>query len=149
MSDGIQEQRSGTQGLEIELQDPSHLFRHASEITKGNKKSTAVSYAYYAFQPCTILIFYHLWFYYFTETKGGYLQGKIYLPREKPQDGDGTASRKCSNYFLRVSLGPANIEPELNPFHIHPLLLYLNTRQNRRKRQSKVNNYWECNGIAY
>ena len=37
MSDGIQEQRSGTQGLEIELQDPSHLFRHASEITKGNK----------------------------------------------------------------------------------------------------------------
>ena len=37
MSDGIQEERSGTQGLEIELQDPSHLFRHASEITKGNK----------------------------------------------------------------------------------------------------------------
>ena len=24
-----------TQGLEIQLSDPSHLFRHASEITKG------------------------------------------------------------------------------------------------------------------
>ena len=23
------------EGLEIQLQDPSHLFRHASEITKG------------------------------------------------------------------------------------------------------------------
>ena len=37
MSDGIHEKGLGTQGLEIELQDPSHLFRHASEITKGNK----------------------------------------------------------------------------------------------------------------
>ena len=47
MSDGIHEKGLGTQGLEIELQDPSHLFRHASEITKGNKKSMAVSYVYY------------------------------------------------------------------------------------------------------
>ena len=39
MSDGIHETGLGTQGLEIELQDPSHLFRHASEITKGNKKN--------------------------------------------------------------------------------------------------------------
>ena len=37
MSEGIHEKGLGTQGLEIELQDPSHLFRHASEITKGNK----------------------------------------------------------------------------------------------------------------
>ena len=27
-----------TQGLEIQLSDPSHLFRHASEITKGINK---------------------------------------------------------------------------------------------------------------
>ena len=47
MSEGIHEKGLGTQGLEIELQDPSHLFRHASEITKGNKKSMAVSYVYY------------------------------------------------------------------------------------------------------
>ena len=93
-----------------------------------------MSYSYFNHLP----FLHHLRFNYFTETKGGYLQGKIYLPREKLQDGDGPNSRKCSNYFLRVSLGPANIEPELNPFHIHPLLLYLNTRQNRRKRQSKV-----------
>ena len=92
---------------------------------------------------------YHLRFDYFAETKGGYLQGKIYLPREKLQGGDGPSSRKCSNYFLRVSLGPANIEPELNPFHIHPLLLYLNTRQNRRKRQSKVNLLLKINDIVY
>ncbi len=31
------------EGLEIQLQDPSHLFRHASEITKGisNEHQTA------------------------------------------------------------------------------------------------------------
>ena len=91
------------QGLEIQLQDPSHLFRHASEITK--------------------------------ETKGGYLQGKIYLPK-RISEGKNASSNKC-NYFLRLSLGPAQVDPESNPFHIHPLLLYLNTRQNRRKRQSK------------
>ena len=55
MSDGIHEKGLGTQGLEIELQDPSHLFRHASEITKGNKKFMAVSYAILvSFQKFTI-----------------------------------------------------------------------------------------------
>ena len=28
-------EQNSTQGLEVQLQDPSHLFRHASEITKG------------------------------------------------------------------------------------------------------------------
>ena len=51
MSDGIHEKGLGTQGLEIELQDPSHLFRHASEITKGNRKSMSVAYAYYNHVP--------------------------------------------------------------------------------------------------
>ena len=143
MSDGIQEQGSGTQGLEIELQDPSHLFRHASEITKGNKYLLWFLHTTLRLSGIYHLDLYRIRFDYFTETKGGYLQGKIYLPREKLQDGDGPSSRKCSNYFLRVSLGPANIEPELNPFHIHPLLLYLNTRQNRRKRQSKVKSLLE------
>ena len=56
MSDGIHEKGLGTQGLEIELQDPSHLFRHASEITKGNKKLMAVCYAILvSFQKFTIL----------------------------------------------------------------------------------------------
>ena len=31
-----------TQGLEIQLSDPSHLFRHASEITKGMNFSICV-----------------------------------------------------------------------------------------------------------
>ena len=43
-----------------------------------------------------------------------------------------------NNYFLRISLGPADIDPASNPLHIHPLLLYLNTRQTRKKRQFKV-----------
>ena len=54
MSDGIHEKGLGTQGLEIELQDPSHLFRHASEITKGNRISMAVSNLYYVFQKFII-----------------------------------------------------------------------------------------------
>jgi hypothetical protein len=34
------------EGLEIQLQDPSHLFRHASEITKGisNECKTKLNY---------------------------------------------------------------------------------------------------------
>ena len=90
-------------GLEVQLQDPSHLFRHASEITK--------------------------------ETKGGYLQGKIYLPRRATESK--TDPGHSRNYFLRLSLVPAQIDPDNNPCNIHPLLLYLNTRQNRRKRQSQ------------
>ena len=75
--------------------------------------------------------------FYFTETKGGYLQGKLYLPRHLSENKNETSTKR--NYFLRLSLGPATPDPESNAFHIHPLLLYLNTRQNRRNRQSKVN----------
>ena len=75
----------------------------------------------------------------FLETKGGYLQGKITLPKlaiDNPND-----SNNKRNYFLRISLGPANIDPASNPLHIHPLLLYMNTRQNRKNRQSKVKHF--------
>ena len=72
------------------------------------------------------------------ETKGGYLQGKITLPKLTIDDPTETNINNKRNYFLRISLGPADIDPASNPLHIHPLLLYLNTRQNRKKRQSKV-----------
>jgi hypothetical protein len=64
------------------------------------------------------------------------LQGKIYLPKQISEANNDNNIK--GNYFLRLSLGPAHVEAESNPVHIHPLLLYLNTRQNRRKRQSKV-----------
>ena len=75
----------------------------------------------------------------FLETKGGYLQGKITLPKltiDNPKHGNNKR-----NYFLRISLGPADIDPASNPLHIYPLLLYLNTRQNRKNRQSKVTHF--------
>ena len=130
-----------TQGLEIQLSDPSHLFRHASEITKGIK---GYSFCLFELLNTNILngksiisyVFIILFVFAFLETKGGYLQGKIILPKligNDPKDGNNK-----QNYFLRISLGPADIDPASNPLHIHPLLLYLNTRQNRKKRQSKV-----------
>ncbi len=74
----------------------SHLFRHASEITR--------------------------------ETKGGYLQGQIIVPRAGP-----SVAR-----FIRISLTPAEIEPDSNPLHIHPNLLHVNMRQNKKARNLVV-----------
>ncbi len=60
------------------------------------------------------------------ESKGGYLQGSIRLP---------TTPRPL---FLRLSLVPANIDAERNLFHLHPNLLHINTRINKRLRKPQV-----------
>ena len=80
---------------EIELVNHySHLFRHASEITK--------------------------------ETKGGYLGGFIRFPKvSTPQ-------------FLRISLAPAQPDATANPLNLHPLLLHMNIRENKRQRQQEI-----------
>ena len=137
-------EQNSTQGLEVQLQDPSHLFRHASEITKGRSYFKIYIKIFFRYTLIFFVIFLFFEFFmnfistfYFTETKGGYLQGKLYLPRHLSENKNETSTKR--NYFLRLSLGPATPDPESNAFHIHPLLLYLNTRQNRRNRQSKVN----------
>lgn len=135
-------EQNSTQGLEVQLQDPSHLFRHASEITKGRSNFKIYKNDISSILSFVIFLFFEFFMnfistVYFTETKGGYLQGKLYLPRHLSENKNETSTKR--NYFLRLSLGPATPDPESNAFHIHPLLLYLNTRQNRRNRQSKVN----------
>ena len=126
-----------TQGLEIQLLDPSHLFRHASEITKGKKSIFCIfiNSSNHNVKLTFMTNKLHYSFSLFPETKGGYLQGKIFLPKIVDQMKGGGDK---NNYFLRISLGPADIDPESNPLHIHPWLLYLNTRQIRKKRQFKV-----------
>ncbi|TRY80748.1 hypothetical protein TCAL_09939 [Tigriopus californicus] len=72
----------------------SHLFRHASEITR--------------------------------ETKGGYLQGRLYIPE---------TNRPA---YMRLSLVPADVAVDMNPFHLHPNLLHINMRTNKKKRNIQV-----------
>ena len=63
------------------------------------------------------------------ETKGGYLNGLVSIPKvSKPQ-------------LLRVSLVPAITDPELNPLHLHPLLLHVNIRGNKKERQLQMKVY--------
>ena len=81
----------------------SHLFRHASEITK--------------------------------ETKGGYLQGQINLPK--------ALSGKA--FYLRLALVPADIDPDGNPFHLHPNLLHVNMRTDKRARAKTLQVNGSCN----
>ena len=72
----------------------THLFRHASEITR--------------------------------ETKGGYLKGKIIVPK---------STKPC---YLRLSLVPAEPDLQTNAFHLHPNLLHINLRQNKKNRNLEV-----------
>ena len=90
--------------IELDNESETHLFRHASEITK--------------------------------ETKGGYLKGQIIIPN---------SSKPC---YLRLSLVPSEPDLQNNPFHLHPNLLHLNLRQNKKNRNLKVSNFWQyifCN----
>ena len=84
--------------IELDNESETHLFRHASEITK--------------------------------ETKGGYLKGQIIIPN---------SSKPC---YLRLSLVPSEPDLQNNPFHLHPNLLHLNLRQNKKNRNLKVSNFW-------
>ena len=80
--------------IESDSESETHLFRHASEITR--------------------------------ETKGGYLKGKIIVPKSpKP-------------FYLRLSLVPAEPDLQSNAFHLHPNLLHINLRQNKKNRNLEV-----------
>ena len=60
------------------------------------------------------------------ETKGGYLKGKIRVPKSpKP-------------FYLRLSLVPAEPDLQSNAFHLHPNLLHINLRQNKKNRNLEV-----------
>ena len=80
--------------IELDSESETHLFRHASEITR--------------------------------ETKGGYLKGKIIVPK---------TSKPC---YLRLSLVPAEPDLQSNAFHLHPNLLHINLRQNKKNRNLEV-----------
>ena len=79
--------------IDLDNESETHLFRHASEITR--------------------------------ETKGGYLKGKISIPMtDKP----------C---YVRLSLVPAERDVN-NEFDLHPNLLHINLRQNKKTRRLEV-----------
>lgn len=79
--------------IDLDNDSETHLFRHASEITR--------------------------------ETKGGYLKGKISIPMtDKP----------C---YLRLSLVPAERDG-FNDKDLHPNMLHINLRQNKKTRQIQV-----------
>lgn len=61
------------------------------------------------------------------ETKGGYLNGHIYIPPKY----------KSRPIFLRSSLVPMTTELSDNSFHLHPNLLHINMRQNKKMRKIK------------
>jgi hypothetical protein len=83
----------------IDLNDSScsHLFRHASEITR--------------------------------ETKGGYLLGRIALPEVLTRGGSA---------YLRICLAPSEVDEDNNAFHLHPNLLHINMRTNKKARKVPV-----------
>ena len=83
----------------------THLFRHASEITR--------------------------------ETKGGYLKGKIIVPK---------STKPC---YLRLSLVPAEPDVQTNAFHLHPNLLHINLRQNKKNRNLEVSSLLNSNKLEF
>ena len=84
--------------VELDESALSHLFRHASEITR--------------------------------ETKGGYLHGKIELPEVYRRPGQAV--------YLRISLAPAAIDFNNNPLNLHPNLMHINMKTNKRARKLVV-----------
>jgi hypothetical protein len=80
--------------IELDSESETHLFRHASEITR--------------------------------ETKGGYLKGKIIVPK---------TTKPC---YLRLSLVPAEPDIHSNEFHLHPNMLHINLRQNKKNRNLEM-----------
>jgi hypothetical protein len=88
--------------IELNKGSETHLFRHASEITK--------------------------------ETKGGYLNGRILIPE---------SNKPC---YLRISLAPAEPDQVNNEFNLHPNLLHINMRQNKKNRNLQVLTKVECSG---
>jgi hypothetical protein len=88
----------------VEKSCMSHLFRHASEITR--------------------------------ETKGGYLEGKIVIP-------------ESLNFpvYLRLSLIPSDAVCEENPLLLHPNLLHINMKLNKKNRKLNVSSnffFFKC-----
>jgi hypothetical protein len=61
------------------------------------------------------------------ETKGGYLEGNIVIP----------ASVKFPVY-LRLSLIPSDVEVKENPLFLHPNLLHINMKLNKKNRKLNV-----------
>ena len=86
--------------VELAESSCSHLFRHASEITR--------------------------------ETKGGYLMGRIKVPEFLAKGGSG---------YIRLCLAPSEVDEENNAFHLHPNLLHINMRTNKKTRKVPVS---EC-----
>ena len=83
--------------MELAESSCSHLFRHASEITR--------------------------------ETKGGYLMGRIRVPEHLARGGSG---------YVRLCLAPSEVDEENNAFHLHPNLLHINMRTNKKTRKVPV-----------
>ena len=83
--------------VELAESSCSHLFRHASEITR--------------------------------ETKGGYLMGRIRVPEHLARGGSG---------YVRLCLAPSEVDEENNAFHLHPNLLHINMRTNKKTRKVPV-----------
>ena len=79
--------------IDLDNDSETHLFRHASEITR--------------------------------ETKGGYLKGKISIPM---------TDQPC---YLRLSLVPAERDA-YNETDLHPNMLHINLRQNKKTRTIQV-----------
>ena len=58
------------------------------------------------------------------ETKGGYLTGALTVPASLP---------KSNPLYVRLSLVPATIDFQNNPYHLHPHLLHINQRTTNKK----------------
>ncbi len=68
--------------------------------------------------------------FYFRETKGGYLHGRIHLPKLLRTNPHGI--------YLRISLAPAAIDFNSNPFNLQPNLMHINMKTNKRTRTLSV-----------
>ncbi len=58
------------------------------------------------------------------------MHGKIFLPSFFLRDPRGV--------FVRLSLAPAAIEFDANPFNLHPNLMHINMKTNKRARKLAV-----------
>ncbi len=64
------------------------------------------------------------------ETKGGYLHGRIFIPEVFRNEPLG--------FYLRLSLAPAAVDFNNNPFNLHPNLMHINMKTNKRARKLVV-----------
>lgn len=119
--------------VEVKLNEKScssHLFRHASEITKETKGGYLVSFLIIYLTLQILVKNIHklkIWAFLFYKIETNFQEGRIEIGPDVKFP-----------IYARICLLPSTPFEKSNPFILHPNLLHVNMKLNKRKRKLEV-----------